>query len=106
MGALNALGDHYLGQRRCAEALGYARQALQCDPYQEESHLLAMRCYAALGDRRGLMRQYETLIAVLHTEFDVPPLPQTEQAYLALLRQVQLAEVTPICARRSANGSQ
>ena len=95
VGALKALGDHYLEQLRCAEALDCARQALQCDPYQEESHLLAMRCYGALGDRRGLMRQYETLTAVLRAEFDVPPLPQTEQAYLALMRRVQLAEVEP-----------
>ena len=91
VGALSALGEHYLGQRRCADALGYARQALQCDPYQEESHLLAMRCYGALGDRRGLMQQYAALTRALCDELGVPLLPKTEEIYRALLQQVQVA---------------
>lgn len=90
-GTLRTLTLHYLDQRCYAEALDRAQRAVQGDPYQEESHLLAMRCYAALGDRRGLMRQYAALTAALCDELDVPLMPQTDALYQALLQQVQSA---------------
>lgn len=87
-GALRTLAGHYLDRRCFDAALERALCAAQSDPYQEESHLLAMRCYAALGDRRGLMRQYAILRHALCDELDIPLLPETEQVYQALLQQM------------------
>ncbi len=44
-----------------------------------------MRVYAALGDRAGLMRQYQELNDVLASEMGIEPLPTTKKLYDRLL---------------------
>jgi DNA-binding SARP family transcriptional activator len=55
------------------------------DNLLEELHCQVMRVYAALGDRAGLMRQYQELNDVLASEMGIEPLPETKKLYERLL---------------------
>jgi DNA-binding SARP family transcriptional activator len=46
-----------------------------------------MRVYAALGDRAGLVRQYQDLKEVLWDELEMQPLETTTRLYERLLRE-------------------
>lgn len=67
-------------------ALQSCQRALADDPCLEEAHRLAMRIYAAMGNRAAVARQYALCQQALRDEIDVPPSPQTEELY-ALLTQ-------------------
>jgi DNA-binding SARP family transcriptional activator len=71
---------------RPEQALQLCQQALNMDPGTEEIHRLAMRCYAAEGDRVGLVRQYKTCIQILQEEYAVDPSPQTSRLFEDLRR--------------------
>jgi len=55
------------------------------DNLLEELHCQVMRVYAALGDRAGLMRQYQELNDVLASEMGIEPLSATKKLYDRLL---------------------
>ncbi len=63
------------------KALEYSQKLLDIDGCLEEAHRLAMRAYAAKGDRAGLVRQYERCQQALHDEVNAPPSPQTVQLF-------------------------
>jgi DNA-binding SARP family transcriptional activator len=44
-----------------------------------------MRVYAAVGDRSGLIRQYQEVNEALTGELGVPPLPATKNLFKHLL---------------------
>ncbi len=48
-------------------------------------HCQVLRVYAALGDRAGLINQYQEMKRVLAKELDMEPLPATEALYQRLL---------------------
>jgi DNA-binding SARP family transcriptional activator len=48
-------------------------------------HRLAMRVYAAQGNRAAVARQYALCQQALREEIDVPPSPQTERLYSLLM---------------------
>jgi LuxR family transcriptional regulator, maltose regulon positive regulatory protein len=66
---------------RPEQALQFCQQALEVDPGVEEIHRMAMRCYAAEGDRAGLIRQYKKCCEVLRDEYSADPSPQTVQLF-------------------------
>jgi LuxR family transcriptional regulator, maltose regulon positive regulatory protein len=66
-------------------ALQSCQRALADDPCLEEAHRLAMRAYAALGNRAAVARQYAVCQQALRDEIDVPPSPQTEELYTLLM---------------------
>jgi len=80
---------HLAGLRMAAnrqeDALGLLHQALALDPLQEQLHLDAMRCYAALGNRAGVARQYRQLEDVLRQELGVGPQLAVREAYERLM---------------------
>jgi DNA-binding SARP family transcriptional activator len=47
-----------------------------------------MRVHAALGDRAGLVRQYQELEELLFSDLGMEPLPSTKKLYQTLLAHV------------------
>jgi LuxR family maltose regulon positive regulatory protein len=66
-------------------ALQSCQRAFEDDPCLEEAHRLAMRIYAAMGNRAAVARQYELCNQALRQEIDLPPSPQTEELYALLM---------------------
>ncbi|MCC9078399.1 tetratricopeptide repeat protein [Litorilinea aerophila] len=67
-------------------ALERCQQILADDPCLEDAHRLAMRIYAATGNRAAVARQFELCQKALHEEIAAPPSPQTEELYASLMR--------------------
>jgi LuxR family maltose regulon positive regulatory protein len=87
LGALRALGEHHYTHQRYTRALELLQRALRVDNLLEDLHCQSMRVYAALGDRAGLVRQYQELKDVLRDELAMEPLASTNQLYDRLLRE-------------------
>ena len=85
LGALRQLADYHFSQERYTRALDLLHRALRMDNLMEELHCQVMRVYAALGDRAGLMRQYQELNDVLASEMGIEPLSATKKLYDRLL---------------------
>ncbi len=83
--ALRNLAGLRMNDARHEEALILLHRALELDPLQEQGHLDAMRCYAALGNRAGVMRQYRQLEAVLQQELGIGPDPAIKALYEELV---------------------
>jgi LuxR family maltose regulon positive regulatory protein len=67
-------------------ALEWCQRVLYEDPCLEDAHRLAMRIYAATGNRVGVARQYSLCRKALQEEIDAPPSPQTEELYALLMQ--------------------
>jgi DNA-binding SARP family transcriptional activator len=63
-----------------------ALEVLRRDPFREEAHVVLMEIYGRAGSRSQVSRQYRRLRALLSSELEVDPLPETEAAYRAALR--------------------
>lgn len=85
LNALKRLAGQRAQSRHYDEALRLARKALEIDPLLEEMHCAAMQYLAALGDRSGIARQYQTLTDVLRDELDAAPLPASQALYTTLI---------------------
>lgn len=81
-----AFGQLQVDQQAYGAALENVERILQADPCQEDAHRLAMRVYAALGNRAAVARQYAQCERALLTEIDAPPSPQTAHLYQTLMR--------------------
>lgn len=68
------------------KALEWCRRVLLEDPCHEDAHRLAMRIYAATGNRAGVARQYSLCQKALQEEIAAPPSPQTEELYALLMQ--------------------
>jgi DNA-binding SARP family transcriptional activator len=68
------------------QALEYCQRALNEDNLFEEAYRMALRTFAAMGDRVGLIRQYQQCVDVLEREISTEPSPQTQALYQQLLR--------------------
>ena len=84
MVAILALGRSLLASRDYDGALRLSQQALSDDPCQEEAHRLAMRVYAAQGNRAMVTRQYELCRQSLLDEVGADPSNQTRILYQSL----------------------
>jgi two-component SAPR family response regulator len=67
-------------------SLENCHRALLDDPCLEEAHRLAMRIYAATGNRAAIVRQFAQCRQALQDEIDAPPSSQTEDLYTTLMR--------------------
>jgi LuxR family maltose regulon positive regulatory protein len=68
-------------------ALEYAHRVLKEDRCQEEAHRLAMRAYAAIGNRAAIKRQYDDCCWALRQDVDSEPSLQTQLLYKTLLER-------------------
>lgn len=73
-------------ERSYENALEYCQQIFQVDPCQEDAHRIAMRVYAAMGNRALVIRQYEQCKQALMDEVDAPPSSQTQTLYKTLIQ--------------------
>jgi ATP/maltotriose-dependent transcriptional regulator MalT/DNA-binding SARP family transcriptional activator len=64
--------------------LKYCQLLLDQDACLEEAYCLSMRAYAALGNRRAVIRQYERCCKALLEEANAKPSRQTEMLYQEL----------------------
>ncbi len=86
MDALLKLASLSLEARNFEIALEYCQQALREDSCQEDAHRIAMRVYAAMGNRALVTRQYEMCRQALLNEVDASPSFQTQALYESLIR--------------------
>ena len=85
LGSLRQLADYHFTCERYTRSLDLLHRALRMDNLLEDLHCQVMRVYAALGDRAGLVRQYQELTDVLASEMGIEPLPTTKKMYERLL---------------------
>ena len=79
------LGELHLELSEFAEAIAVCQTLFSEDSCLEEAHRLAMRVYAAMGNRAAVVRQYEQCMRVLREEVDAPPSDQTNELFEALM---------------------
>jgi LuxR family transcriptional regulator, maltose regulon positive regulatory protein len=85
LNTLRALADFHYAHSRFTRAQELIERALRVDKFQEDLHTQAMRVYAALGDRSGLINQYQEMKSLLAKDLGMDPLPATELLYKKLL---------------------
>ncbi|MBK8824683.1 MAG: hypothetical protein IPN58_19360 [Anaerolineales bacterium] len=85
LGSLRALAEHHYTHRRYTHSIELLERALRVDNLQEDLQCQVLRAYAALGDRAGLINQYQEMKRLLAKELDMEPLPETEKLYKRLL---------------------
>jgi LuxR family maltose regulon positive regulatory protein len=86
---LRQLADYHYTQERYTRSLDLLHRALRVDNLLEDLHCQAMRVYAALGDRAGLMHQYQEMTEILAAEMAIEPLPTTKKLYNRLLEAME-----------------
>jgi len=74
----------YFNQSNFELAMDYCQRALSEDNLLEDAHRLAMRIYAAMGNRAGLVQQYQRCVEVLEREINATPSPKTLELFLNL----------------------
>ena len=75
------LGDHYFEAARYNLSINQAYELLAVDPFREDAHRMAMRCYVRSDQRAQALRQYRTCRELLKAEFDAVPEPATDALY-------------------------
>ncbi|MFJ6619883.1 BTAD domain-containing putative transcriptional regulator [Kitasatospora sp. NPDC091335] len=67
-------------------ALRYAEEAVRRAPFRESAYRCRMTAHTRAGNRAEAIRSYQQLREVLAEELGISPAPETEAAYLELLR--------------------
>ncbi|MFD7260006.1 BTAD domain-containing putative transcriptional regulator [Streptomyces sp. NPDC059874] len=75
----SALGDEH-------HSLRYAEEAVRRAPFRESAYRCRMAAHSRAGNRAEALRSYQQLREVLAEELGIDPAPETEAAYLELLR--------------------
>ncbi len=83
--AILELVELHLKANRYEAALNDCQRALAQDSCLEEMHCLAMRAYAAMGNRVAVVRQFERCRQSLHEELVASISPQTRLLYEKLV---------------------
>ncbi len=68
------------------QVINLAHRVIEIDPCSESTHRSAMIAYAALGDRAGVVRQYEKCKKLLLDDLGVMPSAQTDALYKTLMQ--------------------
>jgi two-component SAPR family response regulator len=76
----------YFNQSNFEMAMDYCQRALSEDNLLEDAHRLAMKIYAAMGNRAGLVQQYQRCVEILEREINAAPSPQTLELFHNLLK--------------------
>ncbi|CAN5386594.1 BTAD domain-containing putative transcriptional regulator [soil metagenome] len=83
---LNALAKLAFSEKSWSNALKFANQILQKDPFREDVHRLIMKIHAAQGKRSSVVEQFETLQTLLQNELGVMPAPETRKIFQELTK--------------------
>lgn len=87
--ALAIAAEARLARRDLAGAREAAHRLVARDPIREEAHAVLLRIHGLEGRRSQVLRQYRRLRDLLRRELDVDPLPETEAALRAALRDAE-----------------
>ena len=68
------------------QVITVTQRVLEIDPCSESAHRSAMIAFAELGDRAGVVRQYEKCKKSLLDDLGVAPSSQTETLYKTLMK--------------------
>ena len=84
--ALNTMTElaELMIERSPLESLRLAQRVLAIDPVWEDAYRIQMRAFMAQQNRPMALRTYEQCMEVLEREYDIPPLPETTDLYLAI----------------------
>jgi DNA-binding SARP family transcriptional activator len=82
---LHHLAKIYESQSDYEQSINLLRKLVDSDPADEASHCLLMRLYAAGGNRKQALRQYQHCVEALRRELDTEP----EAATVELHRQIE-----------------
>ncbi|MDT8304398.1 MAG: AAA family ATPase [Anaerolineae bacterium] len=83
--AMLELTERMAAAQQWQEAIGYAQRFLTLEPLLESAHVRLMRLYYATGNRMRVKEQYAALRHALVEELDTEPLPETVEAYEAMM---------------------
>ncbi len=83
---LNGLAKLAFAEKKWSNALKFAGEILQIDPFREDAHRLIMKTYAAQGKQAKVKEQFETLQDYLKKELGVTPAPETRRVFQELLK--------------------
>jgi len=76
--AMMKLGELYVQLEDYPHALGVVQQALNFEPCMEEAHRLGMTVYALMGNKAGVIRQFEICRQALLEEMHITPSTLTQ----------------------------
>jgi LuxR family transcriptional regulator, maltose regulon positive regulatory protein len=83
---ISALAKLSLAEKRLADALKFAGQALRDDPYREDMHRLSMKALAAQGKPAAVKKHFENLKKLLKDELSIEPSTETRRVYGELVK--------------------
>lgn len=86
LGILMQVSEIYLEQSNYDLAMEYCQRTLNEDNLLEDAYRLALRIFAAMGNRAAVVRQYQRCVEVLGKEINALPSPQTQALYQDLIR--------------------
>lgn len=78
---LDKLVDYHEYQQSYEAGLRCGMQILRIDRAREQTHYQLIQLYHLAGNRSAAIRQYESCVAALREELDVPPAPRTVALY-------------------------
>jgi SARP family transcriptional regulator, regulator of embCAB operon len=85
--ALSALAESSLRSGDTAEAIRWAEQEIEAEPFRESGYRRLMAAHIASGDRAEALRVYEHCRRLLAEELGAYPSPETEAVYRELLEE-------------------
>ncbi|HEY0426647.1 MAG TPA: BTAD domain-containing putative transcriptional regulator [Pyrinomonadaceae bacterium] len=83
---LSALAKLSFSEKSWSNALKFASEILQQDPYREDMHRLVMKVFSAQSKPAAVREQYETLQNLLKKELGVEPAPETRRVFQELFK--------------------
>ena len=83
--ALECLRDAALAGGEFGDAVRYAAEITELEPFRESSYRALMQAHAAAGDRAEALRVYERCRRFLADELGAYPSPESQAVYLELL---------------------
>ena len=81
-----ALAKLSLSEKRWADALKYAGEALAGDPFREDMHRLTMKAFAAQGKPASVKKHFESMKKNLRTELGIEPAEETKRLFSELIK--------------------
>nr|HID59187.1 hypothetical protein [Desulfobacterales bacterium] len=83
--ALKLAGDSLFKMGDYSTAIAWYAKLLAVDEFREDVHRAVIRCHAKMGNRKGVIVQYERLKRLLESELSVEPEPETVRLYKELI---------------------
>ncbi len=87
LAALMQVSEIYLGQSNHDLAMEYCQRAIVEDNLLEDAYRLAFRIFSAIGNRAGMVKQYQQMVELLQNEIGIEPSQQTKRLYNQLLSE-------------------